>query len=107
VFVLENTNLSQFMTGDPPDSIKQTDLRTNSTIVEVSSKTAEVVSSFVTLTRKGIDDPSSEDSLNIFKSNYLVAYNLLLPMVDLMKREGNIWGSSYDPNVGSQEINMA
>lgn len=54
------------MTGDPPESMKRTDLRAGIDKKEAIERISGIVGAFVVLTRQGIDPPSSEDAYRTF-----------------------------------------
>lgn len=54
------------MTSDPPESIKKTDLRAHLNMGFALNEIPMVISSFIVLTRDGIDPPTSEDAYETF-----------------------------------------
>lgn len=54
------------MTGDPPESIKKTDLRGHLNMGFALNEIPMVISSFIVLTKDGIDPPTSEDAYKTF-----------------------------------------
>jgi len=79
------------MTGDPPEAIKKSAIRTSLSTTDSIAYTSKLISAFVVLTKDGIDSPSSEYSYKIFMGESNTTAITLTPIIQSLAMEGNIW----------------
>lgn len=96
VVVIPGLNHASFLASIPPSKVQETDLRAIITIDQAIEMISETVSSFLIVTKEGIDSKKSLESKK--KLDHLIdemTGDMVKPIIDLMNIEGNPYMAEF------------